>query len=74
MRLEAPSLGVRILIGRENPASEMQKCTLVIAPFHYRARVVGALGVVGPTRLHYDHAISMVDYVAHLCSRLLSAS
>jgi heat-inducible transcriptional repressor len=66
--------GVRILIGRENSESRMHHCTLVVAPLHYRDRAVGALGVVGPTRMEYDRAISTVDYIAHLCSRLLSSN
>ncbi len=72
--LQSPSAGVMTLIGRENPASEMQNCTVIVAPYRYRRRAVGALGVVGPTRMEYDRAISIVDYVAHLCSRLLSTS
>ncbi len=66
--------GVRILIGRENSESRMHHCTLIVAPLHYRNRSVGALGVVGPTRMEYDRAISTVDYTAHLCSRLLSSN
>ena len=71
--LQNSGTGVVTLIGRENPAHEMQNCAVIVAPFRYRNRVVGALGVVGPTRIEYDRAISTVDYVAHLCSRLLSA-
>ena len=70
--LQSPGPGVRILIGRENTVSEMQHCTLIVAPFHYRRQMVGALGVVGPTRMQYDRAITAVEYIAHLCSRLLS--
>jgi heat-inducible transcriptional repressor len=66
--------GVRILIGHENSETRMHNCTLVVAPLHYRDRAVGALGVVGPTRMEYDRAISTVDYIAHLCSRLLSSN
>jgi heat-inducible transcriptional repressor len=66
--------GVRALIGRENPESDMQQCALIVAPFHYRHHAVGALGVVGPTRMEYDRAIRMVEYVAHLCSKLLSVN
>jgi heat-inducible transcriptional repressor len=69
-----PGSGVVTVIGRENPEREMQNCTMIVAPYRYRDRAVGALGVVGPTRIEYDRAISMVDYVAHLCTKLLSAS
>ena len=72
MAFSAP--GVRVFIGRENPTSEMQDCALILAPFRYRSRVVGTLGVVGPMRMEYGHAITTVEYVAHLCSKLLSSN
>jgi heat-inducible transcriptional repressor len=72
--LESSQPGVRTVIGRENPNLEMQDCAIVVAPYHYRARAVGVLGVVGPTRMEYDRTITAVDYVARLCSRLLSAN
>jgi len=72
--LNTREAGVRILIGRENLEGRMHNCALVIAPLHYRDRTVGALGVVGPMRMEYDRAISSVDYIAHLCSRLLSSN
>jgi heat-inducible transcriptional repressor len=72
--LNTGEAGVRILIGRENSEGRMHNCTLVVAPLHYRDCTVGALGVVGPMRMQYDRAISTVDYIAHLCSRLLSSN
>ena len=72
--LETPRLGVQALIGRENPHHEMRQCTFILAPYHYRNRAVGALGVIGPTRMEYDSAINMVGYVSQLTSRLLSAN
>ncbi len=70
--LQSSEAGVQIVIGKENPADEMRHCAMVVAPLLYRSRVVGALGVVGPTRMEYDRAVTAVDYVAHLCNRLLS--
>lgn len=72
--LQTPESGVRILIGRENTDQQMQHCTLVVAPLHYRDRAVGALGVVGPIRMEYDRAMGTVEYVATICSRLLSSN
>ncbi len=72
--LQTPDTGVRILIGQENSEKQMQQCTLIVAPLHYRERAVGALGVVGPTRMEYDRAISAVDYIAHRCSQVLSSN
>jgi heat-inducible transcriptional repressor len=71
---EGKGAGVRVFIGKENPTLEMHECALIMAPYRYRNRVVGALGVVGPTRMEYDRAITTVDYVAHLCSKLLSTN
>jgi heat-inducible transcriptional repressor len=68
----APRSGVTVLIGQENPAAEMRRYTLILAPYSYRNRTVGALGVVGPTRMEYDRAICTVEYVACLTTRLLS--
>ncbi|MGH9407319.1 MAG: heat-inducible transcriptional repressor HrcA [Terriglobia bacterium] len=72
--LDAPHRGVQALIGRENPNAEMTDCTFIVAPYHYRQRPVGALGVIGPTRMEYDRAIKAVEYVAQITSRLLSAN
>ena len=72
--LETPGLGVQALIGRENPNHEMRQCTFILAPYHYRNRPVGALGVIGPTRMEYDSAINMVAYISQLTSTLLSAN
>lgn len=72
--LHSSSTGVQVVIGKENPANEMRHCALVIAPLRYGSRIVGALGVVGPTRMEYDRAVTTVDYVAHLCNRLLSVN
>ncbi len=66
--------GVRVFIGKENPTREMQDCAVIVAPYRYRSRVVGALGVVGPKRMEYDRAITAVEYIANLSSRLLSTN
>lgn len=72
--LESSAPGVRVFIGGENTDAEMRHCTIIAAPYRYRNRAVGALGVVGPTRMEYDRAMTTVEYVAHLTSRLLSAN
>jgi heat-inducible transcriptional repressor len=72
--LDTSGAGIRMVIGRENPHAEMHDCAVVVAPYHYRDRVVGVLGVVGPLRMEYERAIRTVDYVSNLCSRLLSSN
>jgi len=64
--------GVRIFIGSENKLFSMSGSSLVVAPFHDETRrVVGVLGVIGPTRLNYARIIPMVDYTAKLISRII---
>lgn len=65
--------GVSIFIGSENRLFSMTGSTLVIAPFKDEARkIVGVLGVIGPTRLNYARIIPMVDYTARLVGKLLT--
>jgi heat-inducible transcriptional repressor len=65
--------GVRIFIGSENRLFSLSGSSLVVAPYRDKdARVVGALGVIGPTRLNYARIVPMVDYTAQIISRMLS--
>ncbi len=65
--------GVRIFIGSENKLFSLSGSSLVVAPFRDDTRrVVGVLGVIGPTRLNYARIIPMVDYTAKLVSRLIT--
>ena len=65
--------GVRIFIGSENNLFSLSGSSLIVAPFHDEKRkVVGVLGVIGPTRLNYARIIPMVDYTAKLVGRLLT--
>jgi heat-inducible transcriptional repressor len=65
--------GVRIFIGAEHALFGLTECSTVVAPFHDRhGRMVGAIGVIGPTRLNYGRIIPMVDYTARAVGRLVS--
>ncbi len=65
--------GVHIFIGSENKLFSMSGSSLIVAPFEDKQRkVVGVLGVIGPTRLNYARIIPMVDYTAKLVGRLLT--
>lgn len=64
--------GVRIFIGSENKLFSLSGSSLVVAPYRNKdSRVVGALGIIGPTRLNYARIVPMVDYTAQLVSRML---
>ena len=65
--------GVRIFIGSENKLFSLSGSSLIVAPFRDETRrIVGVLGVIGPTRLNYARIIPMVDYTAKLVSRLIT--
>jgi len=64
--------GVQIFIGAENALFRHTGCSMIIAPYHDQRRtIVGAIGVIGPTRMNYARIIPMVDYTAKLIGRLL---
>jgi heat-inducible transcriptional repressor len=65
--------GVRIFIGSENKLFSLSGSSTIIAPYRDSAgRIVGVIGVIGPTRLNYARVIPMVDYTAKVVSQLLS--
>lgn len=65
--------GVRIFIGSENNLFSLSGSSTIVAPYRdSQGRIVGVIGVIGPTRLNYARVIPMVDYTARVVSRLLS--
>ncbi len=65
--------GVRIFIGSENKLFSLSGSSTIVAPYHDASgRIVGVLGVIGPTRLNYARIIPMVDYTAKVVSKLLA--
>lgn len=64
--------GVRIYIGGESQAMPLEELSIVSAPYEVDGRVVGTLGVIGPTRMPYDRMIQIVDITSKLVSNALS--
>jgi heat-inducible transcriptional repressor len=65
--------GVRIFIGSENNLFSLSGSSTIVAPYRDgKGRIVGVIGVIGPTRLNYARVIPMVDYTARVVSRLLA--
>jgi heat-inducible transcriptional repressor len=64
--------GVQIFIGGESDLVPMEQLSVVTAPYQVDGKVVGTLGVVGPTRMAYDRVIPIVDITAKLVSSALS--
>jgi len=64
--------GVRIYIGSENRLFSLSGSSVIVAPYRDQSRkIVGVLGVIGPTRLNYARVIPIVDYTAEVVSRML---
>ena len=65
--------GVRIFIGSENKLFSLSGSSLVVSPYMNADRkIIGAVGVIGPTRLNYGRIVPIVDYTAQLVGELLS--
>ncbi len=65
--------GVRIFIGAENKLFSLTGSSLVVSPYmNAEHKVVGAVGVIGPTRMNYGRIVPIVDYTAKLMGRLLA--
>lgn len=65
--------GVRIFIGSENKLFSLSGSSLVVSPYMNADRkIIGAVGVIGPTRLNYGRVVPIVDYTAQLIGRMLS--
>jgi len=64
--------GVRIFIGEESGYEVLGDCSVVTAPYRVDGRVVGVLGVIGPTRMAYDRVIPIVDVTARLLGAALN--
>jgi len=65
--------GVQVLIGSETECPELAGCSLITANYSGRRGNLGALGVIGPSRMPYSTLIPIVDYTASLISRMLEA-
>jgi heat-inducible transcriptional repressor len=64
--------GVRIFIGSENKLFSLSGSSVVLSPYKdANEKVVGVLGVIGPTRLNYARIVPVVDYTANVVSRLM---
>ena len=66
------AVGVQIFIGADNALFNLAGWSMIVAPYNSpRQKLVGAIGVIGPTRMNYARIIPMVDYTAKLVGRLI---
>jgi heat-inducible transcriptional repressor len=64
--------GLSVAIGRETGNEALADCSIVVAPYVVDGETAGSIGVLGPTRMHYDQALSAVAVVANRLGRSLS--
>jgi len=64
--------GVQIFIGGESGLAPLDECSVVTAPYEVDGKVVGSVGVIGPTRMAYERMIPIVDITARLLSSALT--
>jgi heat-inducible transcriptional repressor len=63
-----------VFIGSENKLFSLSGSALVVSPYmNADRRIIGAVGVIGPTRLNYARIVPIVDYTAQLVGRLVSS-
>jgi heat-inducible transcriptional repressor len=67
-----PADGITVKIGAENEEDAMRDYSVVLSPYGMPGGIMGAMAVVGPTRMHYSETISTVRFVASLMSEMLA--
>lgn len=72
--VSSKATGVQIFIGGESNLVPMDDMSVVTAPYEVNGKIVGTLGVIGPTRMAYERVIPIVDITAKLLSNALSHS
>lgn len=72
MDITGQAEGVRIFIGGESQVVPFEDLSIVSSPYEVDGKVVGTLGVIGPTRMAYDRMIQIVDITSKLVSNALS--
>ncbi len=72
LNLSSQAQGVQIFIGGESQMVPLDEMSMVVAPYEVDGKIVGTLGVIGPTRMAYERVIPIVDITSRLLSAALS--
>ena len=70
--MSSKATGVQIFIGGESQLMPLESMSVITAPYEANGKIVGTLGVIGPTRMAYERVIPIVDITARLLSNALS--
>jgi len=65
--------GVQIFIGEESGYDVLDNCSVVTSPYEADGKILGVLGVIGPTRMHYERVIPIVDITAKMLGTTLKS-
>ncbi|SFP79366.1 heat-inducible transcriptional repressor HrcA [Caldicoprobacter faecalis] len=65
--------GVTVVIGTENECEQMKECSIVMTTYSIGDKVLGTMGLIGPTRMEYSKAVSVVRYVGETVSKYLTS-
>ena len=69
----ASAKGVQIFIGEESGYEVLDDCSIVTSPYEADGQILGVLGVIGPTRMHYERVIPIVDITAKMLGTTLKS-
>ena len=64
--------GIQIFIGEESGHDVLDNCSVVTSPYEVDGKILGVLGVIGPTRMHYERVIPIVDVTAKMLGSALN--
>jgi heat-inducible transcriptional repressor len=64
--------GLSVAIGAEHGVQPLAECSIVVAPYQVEGERAGTVGILGPTRMHYDQALAAVAVVSKRLGRTLS--
>lgn len=68
---EAREDGISVKIGSENKLAGLETCSMITATYQVDGRVIGSIGVLGPTRMEYDKTVSIVEFMTQHLSNIL---
>jgi heat-inducible transcriptional repressor len=66
--------GVKVRIGVESGMPFMENSALIAAPYAFKGKICGAVGIIGPARINYPKMVSSIEYFSMLLSRLINES
>lgn len=65
--------GMQVVIGGENPLPDLRDCSVISSSYRREGRVIGTVGVIGPTRMDYPRVVGIVEYTARLLDEIFEA-